>query len=94
MPPADASHADTRSLALSTAQFFSDSVCELRFTIVNPFDDATLYVKLSPESGWLTATPQETALGPGEKQAVLLQDRKSTRLNSSHHAISRMPSSA
>ena len=29
----------------------------------------------------------------GDKQA-LYRDRKSTRLNSSHHAISRMPSSA
>lgn len=72
MPPADASPADSRSLALSTAQFFGDDVCELRFHLANPFDDATLYVKLSPESGWLDATPDEAALGPGEKQAVLI----------------------
>ena len=72
MPPADASHASARSLALSTAQFFGDGVCELRFTLTNPFDDATLYVQLSPESGWLTTTPGEAALGPGEKQAILI----------------------
>ena len=31
---------------------------------------------------------------PGEKREMLIGDRKSTRLNSSHNVISRMPSSA
>ena len=30
----------------------------------------------------------------GNREGVLMQDRKSTRLNSSHHLTSRMPSSA
>ena len=31
---------------------------------------------------------------PGEELSVKLEDRKSTRLNSSHSSVSRMPSSA
>ena len=41
-------------------------------------------------------TPAATAITPATPLAELPRtaDRKSTRLNSSHHAISRMPSSA
>ncbi len=69
----DASHTDTRSLALSAAQFEGGGTCELKFSLVNPFDDATLYVKLTPKSGWLLTTPGEAALAAGEKQLVLVR---------------------
>lgn len=66
------SHTDTKSLALSGAQLAAGGLCELRFTLVNPFDDATLYVKLAPQSPWLMAVPGEAALAAGEKQAILV----------------------
>ena len=46
--------------------------------------------EIEPQTGNVT-------LGPGERLSVLNQnqlDRKSTRLNSSHSTLSRMPSSA
>jgi GDPmannose 4,6-dehydratase len=39
-------------------------------------------------------TPEYTANTDGIGTLRLLEDRKSTRLNSSHHQVSRMPSSA
>ena len=45
-------------------------------------------------SGDLEPNKGTVEMGPGERLSVLEQDRKSTRLNSSHIALSRMPSSA
>ena len=45
-----------------------------------------------PECPVNAIVPEEDV--PGEQQHMIQLDRKSTRLNSSHHAISRMPSSA
>lgn len=72
MPGPDATHTDTRSLALSVAQLATGGVCELRFSLVNPFDDAVLYVKLAPVSNWLGVAPIEVALAAGEKQGILV----------------------
>ena len=38
--------------------------------------------------------PEDETLYVGVKNMEILKDRKSTRLNSSHHLTSRMPSSA
>ena len=43
-------------------------------------------------AGYLKGLSDSTAVQNGERQLVL--DRKSTRLNSSHSSVSRMPSSA
>ena len=42
----------------------------------------------------LWALQDKLGLTPDEEKAIELQDRKSTRLNSSHSRASRMPSSA
>ena len=54
------------------------------------------YQELMQTDGYVTAAKLKDAyLGIGVKQETLLKlDRKSTRLNSSHNVISRMPSSA
>ena len=49
---------------------------------------------LEPElAGWRTVRYQQRGLPPSTAEAPMA-DRKSTRLNSSHYALSRMPSSA
>ena len=45
-------------------------------------------------SGEIEPNKGTVEITPGERMAVLKQDRKSTRLNSSHSQQSRMPSSA
>ena len=62
---------------------------------------ATLYVALPAyENGVLTGIRQVLNVPPaplkdaGREELLILKDRKSTRLNSSHTDISRMPSSA
>ncbi len=63
--------ADTRSLSLGAGDFASGAPTSLRFTLVNDHH-AILHVKLTPSHNWLGVTPDETALGPGERQSVRL----------------------
>ena len=52
----------------------------------------TLVNKYAPEE--VAPAKQETPRGPAPIPGAYLLDRKSTRLNSSHSSVSRMPSSA
>ena len=45
-------------------------------------------------SGWAADLPSDASLYPAVGESLAVEDRKSTRLNSSHTDISRMPSSA
>ena len=77
-----------------------------QFWVTNPCYTATLMVYERVRSaigrprlaGFDTRVGVSTAVGTGVGALVavacIVADRKSTRLNSSHHAISRMPSSA
>ena len=67
--------------------------------VANPSDtlgrrlSAGLNFRVTTNSS-LSPLLDESAFVLGSPLAFILADRKSTRLNSSHHAISRMPSSA
>lgn len=62
--------ADQRTLILSPADYLAGGSKLLRFHLTNSDPQTALYVKLTPESDWVSLSPQEVALGPGEKQAV------------------------
>ena len=49
---------------------------------------------LPPAAGAPTVQQESLLIGPGDVLHVQVVDRKSTRLNSSHRSLSRMPSSA
>ena len=74
-------------------------VSQLTYATVAQKLEADLETRASSLSE-ITATSLAPALSSGNKTAVasiaqrLLEDRKSTRLNSSHEDLSRMPSSA
>ena len=57
-------------------------------------DDRILYRKLERNDGISGNSNAAAKMGTGNYLALLDQDRKSTRLNSSHRHTSRMPSSA
>ena len=81
-PAQTASPKELLSIASDYACFREDSLCRLE-----------VYYSLSSKE--LTLTPAESLIGEaGKNYAVVLADRKSTRLNSSHIQKSRMPSSA
>ena len=61
---------------------------EHRLTFVHPFDDPDVI------AGQGTVAMEVLRQHPGPIAAVFVADRKSTRLNSSHLRLSRMPSSA
>ena len=54
--------------------------------------DAQLFDDVTPNLG--DRDTQADLVGPANRQSVDDSDRKSTRLNSSHEFVSRMPSSA
>ena len=64
--------------------------------------DALGSVLLPDDALWGIATERSRKQAPSEKMpqefwemmGIILRDRKSTRLNSSHSSVSRMPSSA
>lgn len=62
--------ADLRTLILSPTDYLAGGVRSLRFHLTNSDPQTALYVKLSCEADWVSLSPQEAALGPGEKQAV------------------------
>ena len=63
-----------------------------------PWTLPTFAPEASPEAGTLLTTPPDYLWSPlytdDERDAGIFPDRKSTRLNSSHSSVSRMPSSA
>ena len=64
--------ADTRTVSFSAGEFASGGEKTRRFVLSNPHH-AVLHVRLTPSAAWLRASPSEVALGPGEKQAVLVR---------------------
>ena len=78
---------DFAILAAGTAAFVPSSTAKFDPTIWAALPDGTNYIDLDERTGQLITTGT-TSVGTGEI------DRKSTRLNSSHTDISRMPSSA
>ena len=72
------------------------------FKVYSPFYDHkgwAKYISMCGSAGVLAGDENEIKLFVGENCKVIFtdqgyQDRKSTRLNSSHSSISRMPSSA
>lgn len=61
---------DVRTLILSPEDYLAGGRKAMRFHLVNRDPEATLYVRLASEAAWVTITPQEVALGPGEKQPI------------------------
>ena len=76
----------------------ADSYPSIRVSLPNriydPHKGAALYDRYIDE--WLTAEEEgvEIMLNEHHQTATCVEDRKSTRLNSSHEFVSRMPSSA
>jgi outer membrane protein assembly factor BamB len=62
--------ADVRTLILSPEDYLAGGIKVLRFHLTNSDAQTALYVKLACETSWLSVTPQEAALAPGEKQAI------------------------
>lgn len=67
--------ADLRTLVLSPADYLAGGTKTLRFHLTNSDPQTALYVKLSGTADWLSLAPQETALAPGEKQAIAVTVR-------------------
>lgn len=61
--------ADTRTLPLSAGEFAARNSALSRFTLRNDHS-SILHVRLAPSQSWISVTPDEVALGPGERQAV------------------------
>ena len=59
-----------------------------------PDPDSLIQIPWQPEVGWLAADLWMDGKEVEASPRVALKDRKSTRLNSSHSSVSRMPSSA
>lgn len=70
--------ADVRTLILAPTDYLAGGTKTLRFHVSNSDPQTALYVKLSCEADWLSLTPQETALAPGEKQAIAVTLRIDT----------------
>ena len=58
------------------------------------FADTHARVGLLPTWGLSVRLPQKVGIGVARRMSLTGEDRKSTRLNSSHRSLSRMPSSA
>ena len=59
--------AETRRIALSASEFAAAGSRTVRFFLKNS-SDAVLHIKLTVDASYLTITPTEAALGPGERQ--------------------------
>ena len=64
--------AETRQIALSASDFAAVGVRSVRFFLRNA-SDTVLHVRLSVNASYLSVTPGEVALGPGERQPVAAQ---------------------
>ena len=64
--------ADTRTLILLPEDYLAGGTKTLRFYLSNSDPQTALYVKLACDCSWISVTPQEAALAPGEKQAVVV----------------------
>lgn len=61
---------EVRTLILSPEDYLAGGRKALRFELINVSSQAALYVRLAVESAWISVSPQEATLGPGEKQSV------------------------
>ena len=66
--------ADVRTLILSPEDYLAGGIKVLRFHLTNSDPQTALYVKLTCEAAWLSVTPQEAALAPGENQPAAKPD--------------------
>lgn len=73
-PPAEDFPADVRTVAVSAREFAgAGASLASRFRLVNRHETAVLHVRLTPGAGYLSVTPSEVALGPGEEQTVIVR---------------------
>src|ERR1051326_9300608 len=94
--PMFAHHGTNISYDRSKARTLKGTVTEFRFANPHP----QLYVDVKSDDGKVTnwgceiaANPYQLILSGWNKERSIEADRKSTRLNSSHIPLSRMPSS-
>ena len=61
---------EVRTLIVSPDDYLAGGKKRLRFQLINTNPETALYIRLSVESSWISLSPQEATLGPGEKQPV------------------------
>ena len=81
----------------SAAKYTAVSVRECALDVAAMAETSTkvfVYEAMGRHAGWLAAAAGLAGEGKDDAPHLILLDRKSTRLNSSHLKLSRMPSSA